>query len=253
MYVTDLANPLTKEGRVTARDEIERLEARRARHQDSLKRIDADLGPQPLRRDRSWFFYQLLNGDRDTYERVHPLWKERRQVGRELRRIGLAISAAKRQKVMDEGGYRLLVSDLAREKSIDRACKEMLKTIASAQRGIDRVNKTRQSEASRSTLESDVKEISELLRGVRRQADALQGKMSVRRLLDPHQLAKLDLGFPSGNDPKKRNRQLRELVALLSSLRKTVKSLRKKAKVRMRELEAKQLRYRRDRLAHNSE
>jgi len=181
--------------------------------------------PPPLR-DRNRFFHWFLNGDRTTFERVAPRWREQRRNVRKAGRLEKKTDPVRRTPDLGDSRFRELQAQVEKEKSVQRSCRRMKSSIRAAQRRIRHASKRRaRDDATRAAVNQDAKEIAKRIRAVRKYALRVNQQMSPD---SPFDLAKLDIEFADGDvDRKVRNRKYQDIKALLSAFEESADSIRR--------------------------
>jgi hypothetical protein len=203
----------------------------------------------PALRDRNGFVNSLMHGERDTLERVRPRWLEYKRNVKRAKQIKTELDALIRQRVLAEPGYRALAAEADRERKARHACQQLIDTLRAAREQVTRADTTPPDDTSRATVKRDADEVSKRLGAVRRHADDLRTNLPDGRSFQPGELAGLQITFSRGDSPKKRSKKYAELAGLLSSLERTVTSLRREFEARENEIRAKQNQYLKDGVA----
>jgi hypothetical protein len=211
--------------------QINQLKEERAESERAIKHASASLGPKPPRlRDRNRFFHSLLNGELDVFEQTAPQWRHYRQSSRKANRINARLAAQDRkiERVIRRGMANSEVQGkLDREKAARRSCNELLKSIGEARRRINRTNKRNpQNDASRSAVDEEAEEVSNLISAVRRRVSDVTQKTLPHRSFDASDVVRLELEFPASNGRHNvRRKRYKEANVLLDSLETRAKSI----------------------------
>ena len=130
-------------------DEINGLTEELDLRRGAEERVESTLGGTPRLRDRNKFVSSLLNGEVATFDRIAPLWQERRRCLREIARVERQL-VAKKNKLgtvvrwgleAGDSGYRALLAKANQEKAVKRSCQQILDAIRAARTRIDRASR----------------------------------------------------------------------------------------------------------------
>lgn len=215
-------------------DEVTRLEAELAEWRQAKTRAEANLGHKIRWRDRNRFFNALLHGELVVYEQTAPRWRKykhaRRMVARTERKLTASkkrVDAVFRRVLQDTSGWKRLSEKVAQAKAAGVSAEQLLALIQKARTRIERAGKRRpQDAASRTLVDQDSQEVAELIRAVRKNAIALNEKVSPKLSPSLRDIAKLDMAFSGSEvDQKVRAKEYKSAKAALDSLAGEVRSL----------------------------
>lgn len=234
------------------RDQLDRLADEHASWVEAAERAQVDLGETPRLRDRNNFVNSLLHADRADCDRIAPLWQEYRRCSREAVRAKKRLAAgndkldtAIRRGAARDAEYQVLQAKVNRQKDARRVCKQLTEAIREARGRISQAAKRRsRDEASNVAVDQDAREVSGLIKAVRKAAVDVNQKVSPHRSFDSNYVLMLATEFPDSKvDHKIRNQKYKDTLALLDSLEISVKSVLRDIAAREMSVESERRRY----------